>query len=330
MSRPDLTVIVVSWNVRELLLDCLRSVRDTRGALDVEVVVVDNASSDGSVAALARQAPEARVLALDRNVGFPAANNVGLEHAGGRHVLLLNPDTVVGAGTLEACVAALDADPALGAVGCRLEYPDGRVQKECGRRAYRLRHLVWEAFYLNALLPEHPVFAHQLMGDWPHTDDRDVEALSGAFLMVRRDALDQVGGLPEDVFMYHEDLALCQRLQALGWRLRCLGSVSTVHHGGASASRSASPLELLEGEVRTRLIRERSGPVAGGAARLLFGFRQVVRTALAVLVHLPGLAGVRRRYPVVADVGKHGRLLAWTVAPSWALRDVPRPVRRAS
>lgn len=325
MSRPDLSVVVVTWNVRELALACLASVEASAGDLDVEVVVVDNASSDGTAEAVRAAHPRATVVEAGSNLGFPRANNLGVARCRGRHVLFLNPDTEVGPGALEACVAALDEDEALGAVGCRLEYPDGRVQFECGRRAYRLRHLVWEAFYLHALLPHHPVFAHQLMGDWTHDDARDVEALSGAFLMTRRTALDAVGGLPEDVFMYHEDLALCLRLRAAGWRIRCLGHVVTVHHGGASAGRSPSRLELLEGEVRVRLIRERSGVLWGWLARLLFGVRQLVRTLLAVAVRLPGLGGVRHRYPVVADVGKHLRLLGWTVAPGWVLRGVPRP-----
>ncbi len=324
---PDLSVVVVTWNVRELALTCLRSVFEHKGMLKVEVIVVDNASVDGTAEAVREEMPMVSVLAQRDNLGFPRANNVGVARARGRHVLLLNPDTVVEAGTLEACVSTLDSDSGLGAVGSRLVYPDGRVQYECGRRAYRLRHLIWEAFYLHVNFPNHPIFAHQLMGDWDHRDARDVEALSGAFFMVRTEALREVGGLPTELFMYHEDLALSLRLGAAGWRLRCLGNVSTIHHSGASVARSASPLELLEGEVRVRLIRERSGRIWGGLARVLFGLRQVARSAIAVGLHAPGLGDVRARYPVAADVRKHARLLLWTVAPAHALRRVPGPGR---
>ncbi len=323
MSMPDLSVVVVTWNVRDLTLECLQSVMAAPGLGDVQVVVVDNASSDGTVEAVQTLFPDAQVIASDRNLGFPVANNLGIAQATGRHVLLLNPDTVVGPDALAACVAALDADPALGAVGCRLTFADGRTQYECGRRAYRLIHLAWEALYLQVLFPRSPVFAHQLMGDWDHKDDRDVEALSGAFMMLRREALNGVGGVPTELFMYHEDLALCLRLRKAGWRLRCVGQVSTIHHGGASSSRSPSAFELLEGEVRVRLIRERSGVFWGLLARLLFGVRQIVRLGVALVVQLPGGGRIRRRYPTVASVGKQARLLAWTVAPRFVLADLP-------
>lgn len=324
VSAPDLSVIVVTWNTRDLARTCLQRVRERAGDLDVEIIAFDNASTDGTPDALRAAFPDVRVVASPANLGFPAANNAALAEARGRHVLFLNPDTEVGEGTLAACVAELDRDPELGAVGCRLEHADGRVQYECGRRAYRLHHLLWEAAYLHVLFPRSRLFAHQLMGAWDHRDRRDVEALSGAFLMVRSEVARALGGLPEDVFMYHEDLAFCLRVERTGWRLRCLGDVATVHHGGASASRSPSRLELLEGEVRVRLIRERSGAWAGALARFLFAVREAVRLGIAVAVRIaPGAAAARRRYPAVSDLGKHARLLLWTVAPGVALRGVP-------
>ena len=184
--RPDLTVIVVTWNVREPVLACLEALTRRAQNTTLEVIVVDNASSDGTVEAVAETFPTVRIIENTENVGFPRANNQALWLARGRHVLFLNPDTIVGEGTLAACLRELDHDPEIAMVGCRLVYPDGRLQKECARRHYRLRHLLWEAFYLQIRFPDHPIFADQMMGSWDHEGRRDVEALTGAFMMVRK------------------------------------------------------------------------------------------------------------------------------------------------
>ncbi|HSW31588.1 MAG TPA: glycosyltransferase [Longimicrobiales bacterium] len=321
----DLSVIVVTWNVAAMAEVCVRRVLERCGRLDIEVLVVDNASPDGTADTLRtafRAEPRVAVLDAGANVGFPRANNIALGRARGRHVLFLNPDTEVGEGTLEACVAELDADASVGAVGCRLEYADGTVQSEGGRRHYRLLDLLWEGLYLQVLFPGSRVFAGQLMGEWDHTGRRDVEALMGAFIMARREAALEVGGLPDELFMYHEDMAFCLRLGRRGRRVRYLGDVATLHHAGASARASSSPLGLLEGEVRVRLIRERSGWAAGVAARALFGVRSLCRV-LAALVVRP-VPALRRRYPRVAEVSRHALLLAWTVWPGVVARRLAR------
>jgi GT2 family glycosyltransferase/glycosyltransferase involved in cell wall biosynthesis len=318
-------VIIVTWNVAAMAEACVRRVLERRGRLDVEVLVVDNASADGTADRLrTRFAGESRVTILDAgaNLGFPRANNVALGRARGRHVLFLNPDTEVGEGTLEACAAELDGDASVGAVGCRLEYADGAIQFEGGRRHYRLLDLLWEGLYLHMLFPRSRLFAGQLMGEWDHTGRRDVEALMGAFIMTRREAALEVGGLPDEIFMYHEDLAFCLRLARRGWRVRYLGDVVTVHHSGACARASSSPLDLLEGEVRVALIRERSGWAAGVVARALFGVRSLCRLLAAPAAR--AIPGMRRRHPRAADFSKHALLLAWTVRPGVVARRLAR------
>jgi len=322
VTIPDLSVIIVTWNVRELSLMCVRRVLERSPGIVLEVLVVDNASSDHTVEAIRERFPEVRIIVSERNLGFPRANNLALAEARGRHVLFLNPDTEVGVGTLPRCVAELDATPELGAVGCRLVLADGRVQVEGARRHYRLLDLVWEAGYLHVLLPSSRVFAGQVMGEWEHSGVRDVEALSGAFLMARREAALDVGGLPDEVFMYHEDLAFCLRLERAGWGLRYLGDVDTFHHHGAAVGGSTSPLDVLEGEVLVRLIRERSGLLAGLVARVLFGFRSLARLAIS-LVTWP-LPAIRRRHPRVVDVRKYVRHLTWAVWSGVASRALER------
>ncbi len=324
MTRPDLSIVIVTWNSAHEIGPCLVSLRGQGDAVAVETIVVDNGSSDGTVHLVRERFPEVKVVVNTRNVGFPAANNEGLRHAHGRHILFLNPDTEVGDGTLERCVAELDEHPDVGLVGCRLMFPDGRVQYEGGRREYRVRHLLWEALYLNELFRTSPVFGHELMGDWDHRGTRDVEALVGAFMMARGDVARELGGLPGDLFMYHEDLAFCLRVRKAGWRIRYVGDVETLHHGGASTRKSPSPLAFLEGEVRVRLIRERSGALGGAAARAAFALRSLTRlTGALVASVLPGLDRLRDERPKAFAWRVHAFHLLWSVAPETARRHLP-------
>jgi GT2 family glycosyltransferase len=326
MSRPDLSIIIVTWNVRELTLACLDSIYASCAGLDVEIVVVDNGSEDGTTEAIRAAYRGVRILEAEGNIGFPRANNLGFGMARGRHILYLNPDTTVGDDALRRCVEELDRHPALGVVGCRLVYPDGRVQRESGRRIYRLRHLAAEVFFLHMLFPESRVFGHHLMGDWDHRDDRDVEAVSGAFMMARRETVEALGGLPDELFMYHEDMAFCLRARRAGWGIRMLGSVETVHHGGQSSAQRVDPgLALLSGEYRIRLIREAEGVAAAAIARVLFAARSAVRmVAGGILRVVPGAGALRRRHPQSFDVATQWLLLRWAVVPGTVAHLVPR------
>jgi GT2 family glycosyltransferase len=334
-GQPDLSVLVVSWNTRDLTLECVRHVHQARGHLALEVVVVDNASADGTAAAIRERYPDVVVVENRANEGFPRANNQALALARGRHVLYLNPDALVDPDTLERCVAALDADPSLGMVGCRLEYPDGRIQYEGARRDYRLGHMAAEFFYLHQLFPTHPVFAAHLMGDWDHRDSRDVEAISGAFMMARRQVALDVAGLPEDVFMYHEDLSFCLRVRRAGWRIRYLADARTVHLSGQSAKRSPARLYLLEPRAMTLLIREKQGRAAAAAARALWGVRALLRLAIALPASVLPVRGLRARHPRLFHPQRHALQLLWTLSPRLVERMVPtagsghRPTPRA-
>jgi GT2 family glycosyltransferase len=315
-SQPKLTVIIVTWNVRDLTLQCLRALHAHAADVPFEVIIVDNASSDGTPDAVRLGYPDTTVIANTTNVGFPKANNQALQVATGEYVLFLNPDTQVGAGALGACVEALDADASVGMVGCRLLYEDGAVQRECARRPYLLRHLMMETLYLHMLFPTHPVFGHHLMGDWDHTGTRDVEAISGAFMMVRRALALELGGLPEDLFMYHEDLSFCLRLRRTGAKIRYLGDYTTTHYWGRSTRHSTVPLDLLEGEHKLLLIREGQGASAARIGRGVFALRSVIRLGIAGIgSFLPDGAAVRQRHPRVFDGRRHLLQLAWAVAP---------------
>ena len=322
-EAPDLSILIVTWNVRELVLACLRSIVADRGAPPLEVILVDNASEDGTVEAVVEHFPSVRVLANRQNVGFPRANNQALALARGRHVLYLNPDTEVYPGTLSACMTELDGNADIGLVGCRLEYADGRIQYECARTMYRFRHLVFELLYLHMFFPRSRIFGSHLMGDWDHRGRRDVEGVTGAFMMVPREVASGVGGLPEEVFMYHEDLALCLRIQRSGRRLRYLGDVGAVHHSGQSSRKSSARLALLDVECKHRFIQEADGPAWGAAARVVLGVRALLRIAVG-LVGMLVPARWKQRYPRVFDMGVYWLQLRWCFSPSSVAAHLPR------
>lgn len=320
---PVLSIIVVAWNVRAMVLACLESIHADPEHPPLEIIVVDNASVDGTAEAVVERYPSVRVLANSDNIGFPRANNQALRHARGRYVLYLNPDTQVRPGTLAACVRELEANPDIGLVGCRLESANGEIQYEGGRRLYRFRHLLSELLYLHMLFSGSRVFDDHRMGAWDHRDDRDVEALSGAFMMVPRELALEVGGLPEDLFMYHEDLSFCLRIQRVGRRVRYLGRVSTVHHWAQSSSRSTARLALLDVECKYRLIRELEGPTLGAAARAVLGLRALLRMGIGTVgLLLP--ARWKAAYPRVFDLPIYWLQLRWSLHPASVAMHMPR------
>src|SRR5262249_6133143 len=160
---------------------------------------------------------------------------------------------------------------------------DGSTQLEGARRTYRLRHLIAEALYLHMLFPQNAWAGDHRMSWWDHQGAREVDAVSGAFLMTRAALARSLGGLPADLFMYHEDLAYCLRVRTAGWRVWYEGDVNTVHYWRRSSERSPLALELLVSECRVLLVREAQGRALGWVARVLWGIGSVVRLIIAML-----------------------------------------------
>jgi N-acetylglucosaminyl-diphospho-decaprenol L-rhamnosyltransferase len=231
----DLSVVIVNWNVQELLAACLASVyaslEDT--GIAFEVVVVDNASDDGSAAMVRERFPQARLLANADNRGYAGGSNEGLALTTGRHVLVLNPDTVVRGNALGALVRFMDETPAAGMAGPRLVYPDGRFQHSAFGFP-TLAQLLLDFFPLHARLLE-----SRLNGRYPRSwyaagRPFPVDHPLGACMMVRREALERVGGMDESYFMYCEELDWAMRLKRAGWGVYCVPAAELVHHAGQS------------------------------------------------------------------------------------------------
>jgi GT2 family glycosyltransferase len=259
----DLSIVIVNWNTRDFLRRCLESVQKDEARLEnfeIETIVVDNASNDGSREMLREHFRWVQLVFNDDNAGFAKANNQGIRQSSSRHILLLNSDTEIHAGALNTLISFLDDNPQAGAAGARLLNPDGTLQPGChpmltpGREFYRLLFL--DKIYLRTSYP---------MDSWDNRTSRRVEVIKGACLMLRREALDQVGLLDERYHIYTEEVDLCYRLDREGWQLWYVPTAVVTHRGGASSSQNAERMYLELHRSKIQFYRKIGG--AGLARR---------------------------------------------------------------
>ncbi len=241
----DLSVIIVNYNVRDFLENALVSIekaldgrlRDGR-RISGEVFVVDNASDDGSVELIQKRFPKVHLIENKENVGFAKANNLAIERARGEYLLLINPDTIVQEDTFRLMIDFFNEHPKVGAAGCKILNPDGTLQLAC-RRSFPSP---WVSFTkttgLSSLFPRSKLFGRYNLTYLDPDQTYEVDAVSGSFLMARREVYEQVGGLDEHFFMYGEDLDWCYRIQKAGWKICYVHDTQIIHYKGESAKRS--------------------------------------------------------------------------------------------
>lgn len=288
-ASVDLSIVIVAWNVRDLVLDCLASIQAADLQISYEVIVVDNGSADETPRAVLRQFPDTEVIALPQNVGFGAGNNCGLRKMKGRQAVLLNSDTIVLRDGLEACVRFLDEHQDVGVVGPQLLNPD-RTKQNCIHNSPTLVSEVVSQSLLRRLAPgRYPSkrvdFGHPV----------DVEAVLGACLFVRREVIDEVGLIDEDYFFFLEETDWCHRIRSRGWRVVHLPDAFVIHLYG-EATKKKLPLRTRIEYYRSRytFFRKNRGRVANTALRALVLMRLV----------LGCLFGGRR-------AGEYRKILAW-------------------
>jgi len=259
---PTVDVIVVNLDTKDLLRTCLASIRTS--AFHVRrVFVVDNASTDGSPAMVAAEFPEVGLVRMSRNVGFARANNAAFGLTDANAVLLLNSDAELARDALGALVHALETDPDVAATGPVLVGADGRVQYEGGRRDPSIVGEFGNITHLNLRLPRTRL-GRYLMNEWDHRSTRDVQTVSGACVLLRRSAL--AGRLfRDDFFMYGEDVELCARLRAAGWRVRYVSEAEVVHHGGATSKKARTRMRVAGVVSMAQLFGRSRGPAYAAA-----------------------------------------------------------------
>jgi GT2 family glycosyltransferase len=268
----DLSIVILSWNVRDLLRQCLESVASGRPLsanhplLVTEIIVVDNASSDGSVEMVRAEFAAVRLIANQTNRGYTGGNNDGIAAATGRYVMILNPDTRVLDDALAAMVAYADAHLDVGVVGPQLLNPDGSVQSS-RRRFPTLMTGLFESTWLQPLAPRDVLRRYYVL-DRPDDTIQEVDWLFGACFLVRRKVIQQVGTLDEDFFMYSEEMDWCYRMRQAGWKVVYLPEAQVIHYGGKSSDQVAAQRHIYFQTSKVRYFRKHHGALTAGVLRV--------------------------------------------------------------
>ncbi len=251
-TEIDLSVVLLSYNTRDFTEGALRTVLEAIRGLQVEIFVVDNASRDGSADMVQAKFPQVKLIRNSANVGFSAGNNVALRQVSGRHVLLLNTDTIIRQDTLRTMVRFMDDHPDVGAAGCKILNPDGSLQLDSRRGLPTPMAALSKMSGLSRLFPNSRRLAQYNLTYLDPDQITEVEVLSGSCMMVRKETMDQVGVLDEDYFMYGEDIDWCYRIRAAGWRIFYVPTTEIIHFRGESGR--AEPMRVLFSKSRAMSI----------------------------------------------------------------------------
>ncbi len=262
----ELSVIVVSWNVSDLLATCLQSILDSPFAASTEIIVVDSGSADGTAAMLTQRFPTVRVLRQSDNVGFTRGNNLGLREARGRLLLLLNPDTKIRGDALGQMARYLDANPTVGIVGPRTLNADGSTQST-RRRFPTLRLALVESTWLQPYAPKTLLNLYYCADQPDDTATHEVDWVQGSALMARREVYTQIGGLDEGYVMYSDELDWCRRAKDAGWRVVYVGEAEIIHYGGQSSAQAPARTQIEFQRSKLRYFRKFHGAAASTLLR---------------------------------------------------------------
>ena len=280
-TSHQLSIIIVSWNTRALLADCLASVYTHPPQCSFDVWVVDNASDDGSAQMTRDDFPQACLIESGENLGFAGGNNLAINASNGCYVLLLNSDTIVKPGALTTLVQFLDENLHVGAAGSRLLNLDESLQPSCHPLPTLSREL-WRLFHLDKLW----AYGRYHMHKWDTIQPRQVDIIQGASFIVRRDVLDKVGLLDDSYFMYSEEVDLCYRLHKADWDLYWVPESQVIHYGGQSTRLVAADMfiELYRGKYH--YFQKNYGNLAAALYKLILTAAALPRLILFGLARL--------------------------------------------
>jgi GT2 family glycosyltransferase len=284
-SDTDISVIVVSWNAKRYLLECLESLTAQRPTRTMETIVVDNGSSDGSPEMVHEKFPGVSLIENGENLGFAKANNIGIRNSKGRYVCLVNSDVKVLESTLDRLCDFMDQNPRVGIVGPKVFWPNGTLQDSC-RTFPSLWNNICSSLWLSRVFPKSRFFSGEHMTYFPHDKVCKVDSLVGAFLMVRREAIEQVGLLDEQFFIYYEEVDWCKRFWNKGWQVVFYPDAEIIHYGRASSSNSPLRFSLEQQGTQLQYWKKHHGRAAQIGIVLIIFLRHVIRLLVAALDYL--------------------------------------------
>lgn len=240
-----ISVVIVSFNTKELLKDCLHSLESSTPH-NSEIFVVDNASSDGTVSMVKKDFPQIKLIANKKNLGFSKANNLAIKKTKGQFLLVLNPDTKIADDAINKMIKFMQRDSKVGIATCRVELPSGQIDKDCRRHF----PTPWRAFCyfsrLSKVFAGSKLFDEYHMGYIPDSQEHEIDACLGAFMIIRKNYLDKVGYFDEDFFFYGEDLDLCYRFKESGFKIMYTPEAKIIHYKGASSGIKKSTKEITK------------------------------------------------------------------------------------
>ena len=291
MKEVKISLCIVSWNVRDHLLACLNSLVDASRGCPIETIVVDNASSDDTVALLRERFQHVNLIANNENRGFAGGTNQAMAQARGDYLLLINPDTVLPEGALRELLAVAEAHPEAGIVAPKLINPDGSLQHSC-RRFPSVAAAVFRHTILGRLFPNNPWTTDYIMSDWAHDELREVDWVSGACFLVRRELYEQIGPLDDRFFWGSEDVDYCYRAHQAGYGVLYTPTPVITHIIGSSSSQMPVRMIIHFHRGMHRLYRKHMAPnvVAYGLASVGI----VLRAGLQILSRFAGLGRPRK------------------------------------
>jgi GT2 family glycosyltransferase len=293
VNKPDISVIIVSWNAKHYLLDCLRSLNSSAPGKNIQIIVVDNASTDGSPEAVEEDFPAVHLVRNETNRGFAAANNIGIERSTGKYVCLINSDVVVLENCLEQLCDYMDTNPAIGMLGPRILNPDMTLQSSC-RRFPTLWNNFCTATGISRLFGQTSFLSGEHMLFFKHDVVRRVNVLVGCFLMVRREALNQVGLLDERFFIYAEDIDWSKRFWDAGWEVVFFPNAQAIHYRGGSSSNAPARFAIEQNKAMLQYWNKYHRPASQFAILFIIALSHILRIGAGIfffLIRSPKNAG---------------------------------------
>ena len=307
----DISVIIVNWNTKTLLLDCVASLYQTTREAKMEIIVVDNASTDGSVDAMRQSFPQVKIIENLQNFGFAKANNIGIRKAQGRYICLVNSDVKALDGVLDNMHTYMEKHSSVGALAPKIYGGDMQIQKNC-REFPNLRNIFCEEFFLNRLFPRASVFRGRDMIDCNYDVEMEVEVLSGCFMMVRREAIDRVGLLDERFFFYSEDMDWCKRIYDADWKLIHYPGAEIIHYGGASSDTAPTRFRLEMLKANWQYWRKHKSMIE---CALFWLIEFAGKLGRAIGWYIVRLVGSKRQPEAKMMATAYRKILKWLINP---------------
>ncbi len=311
-NTVELSIIIINWNSRDFLRDCLKSIEENPPHFNYETIVIDNASFDGSAEMVRREFPAVKYLQSRDNLGFSRGNNAAATSSTGCDLLFLNPDTKVLGNALEVMKDCLDAQQDAGIVGCRILNSDGSVQTTAVQAFPTLLNQTLDADVLHRWFPKSRLWGTAALFNESASPTR-VDMISGACLMIRRALFEQIGGFSPDYFMYSEDVDICQKAHRAGWNAYCFPSVSVIHYNGQSTNKRQSNFaHIMQQESRLIYFNKMRGWLYALSFRVSRVPIAVIRMAIiAALMVFP--FGPERRQELRCSMSKWLAILRWSL-----------------